>query len=178
MTNYLKVSRGIRQGCPLSTFLFILAVEILVCKIRKDSGGQGVILPNGQEVKLSQFADDTTLITRDAASLTCFLRNIEVFGNISGLKLNKKKTKAMWVGASKSSNAKILNFSCTKDPIKSLGTYLATTYANTTQDCDGGSEKTTESSRKTPKLEWPIAYYYDEKKRNVFFMFCCIFYSF
>ena len=72
--------------------MFILAVEILVCKIRKDSGGQGIsILPNGQEVKLSQFADDTTLIARDAASLTCFLRNIEVFGNISGLKLNKKK---------------------------------------------------------------------------------------
>ena len=91
MTNYLKVSKGVRQGCPLSPFLFILAVEILVCKIRKDSGGQGVILPNGQEVKLSQFADDTTLIACDAASLTCFLRNIEVFGNISGLKLNKKK---------------------------------------------------------------------------------------
>ena len=73
----------------------------------------------------SQFADDTTLIARDAASLTCFLCNIEVFANISGLKLNKKKTKAMWIGASKSSNAKILNFSCTKDPIKSLGTYLS-----------------------------------------------------
>lgn len=31
----------------------------------------------------------------------------------------------MWIGASKSSNAKILNFSCTKDPIKSLRTYLS-----------------------------------------------------
>ena len=125
MTNYFKVSRGVRQGCPLSPFLFILAVEILACKIRKDPGGQGIFLPNGQEVKLSQFADDITLIARDAASLTCFLRNIDVFGNISGLKLNKKKTKAMWIGASKNSSAKILNFSCTKDPIKSLGTYLS-----------------------------------------------------
>ena len=71
LTNYFKVSRGVRQGCPLSPFLFILAVEILACKIRKDPGGQGVFLPNGQEVKLSQFADDTTLIARDAASLTC-----------------------------------------------------------------------------------------------------------
>ena len=90
LTNYIKVSGGVRQGCPLSPFLFILAMEILACKIRKDSGCQGVILPNGQEIKLSQFVDDTTLITLEAASLTCSFRNIEVFGNISGLKLNKK----------------------------------------------------------------------------------------
>ena len=39
-----------------------------------------------------------------------------------------------------------------------------------TQDCDGGSEQTTESSRKTRKLEWPIAYYYDEKKKRLFYL--------
>ena len=37
-----------------------------------------------------------------------------------------------------------------------------------TQDCDSGSEHTIKSSRKTPKLEWPIAYYYDEKKERLF----------
>ena len=31
-------------------------------------------------------------------------------------------------------------------------------HANASQDCDNGSEQTTESSRKIPKLEWPIAY--------------------
>ena len=46
-----------------------------------------------------------------------------------------------------------------------------------TQDCDSGSENTTKSSKKTLKLKWPIPYYYDEK-RNVFIIFCCIFYFF
>ena len=53
--------------------------------------------------------------------------------------------------------------------VRVCGSSLATTYANATQDCDGGSEHTTESSRKTPKLEWPIAYYYDEKKKKRLF---------
>ena len=48
-----------------------------------------------------------------------------MFGNISGLKLNCTKTKAMSIGSLKGKNSKILNFSCTKDPVKSLGAYLS-----------------------------------------------------
>ena len=33
-TNFFKVSKGLCQGCPLSPFLFILAVEIRDFKIR------------------------------------------------------------------------------------------------------------------------------------------------
>ena len=45
-------------------------------------------------------------------------------------------------------------------------------HANASQDHGGsGSEQTTESSRKTPKLEWPIVYYYDEKRGTSFLSF-------
>ena len=52
-------------------------------------------------------------------------------------------------------------------------------HANATQDHSGsGSEQTTESSRKTPKLEWPIAYYYDEKRGTSFLSFATHFIPF
>ena len=117
MTNYFEISRGVRQGCPLSPSLFILAVELLALKIRQNPNCRGIQLPNDQEVKTSQFADDTTIITSNVDSLKSHLQVIDWFGTVSGLKLNKKKTNAMWLGAMKHSRSKILEFKSTKDPI-------------------------------------------------------------
>ena len=95
MTNYFQVSRGVRQGFPLSPLLFILSVELVASKIRREPNCRGVILPNHQEAKISQFADGSTLISSDteSRSLRCSLQIVEQFGSISGLKLNKKKKK-------------------------------------------------------------------------------------
>ena len=59
-TNPCKLSRGVRQGCPLSPCLFILSVEILACKIRQKREIQGIQVFE-KDIKISQFADDTSL---------------------------------------------------------------------------------------------------------------------
>ena len=119
------ISRGVRQGCPISPSLFILAVELLALKIRQNPICGGIQLPNDQVVKISQFADDTTIITSNVDSLKSHLHVIDWFGTVSGLKLNKKKTKAMWLGIMKHSCSKILEFKSTKNPIKVLGSFLS-----------------------------------------------------
>ena len=124
MTNYFKTSRGVRQGCPLSPFLFILSVELLALKLRCIPECKGISLPDSQEVKLSQFADDTTLILSDIDSLKASLHHINSFGEISGLKLNVTKTKAMWIGSKKECKNKIMNFAPVREPIKILGTCI------------------------------------------------------
>ena len=95
LTNYFEISRGVRQGCPLSPFLFILSVELLGLKIRQDPACIGIPLPNNTVAKISQFADDTTIIASDTTSLKFCLQIVNWFGSLSGLKLNKKKTQAM-----------------------------------------------------------------------------------
>ena len=96
MTNYFKVSRGVRQGCPLSPLLFVLAVEIVALKIRQNQFYQGIELPNGQYAKISQFADDTTLILEDTTSLRNAMNIVNSFGVLSGLQLNKNKSLVDW----------------------------------------------------------------------------------
>ena len=101
MTDYFAVSRGVHQGCPLIPFLFILSAELLALKIRQEPNwnSKGISLPNLQEAKILQFADDTTLISKDTNSLKFSLQIIGSFDSISGLRLNKKNTKAMWIGS-------------------------------------------------------------------------------
>ena len=59
--NFFEIQRGVRQGCPLSPYLFVLAAEMLTKAIRKNDNISGILV-NNKEIKLSQYADDTTLI--------------------------------------------------------------------------------------------------------------------
>lgn len=60
----------------LSPYLFILSAELLANKIRQDSTVKGIEI-FGNEVKLSQFADDTNLFNADLGSLEKTLKIVE-----------------------------------------------------------------------------------------------------
>lgn len=123
----IKVQRGIRQGCPCSALLFVVAVEILACKIRQDQNIRGFTIKlDGKThcLKITQLADDTTLFLHSKEEITKALNVIEIFGSFSGLKLNRSKTEGIWLGKLKHSRDKFENVNWKSDPIKSLGIYL------------------------------------------------------
>ena len=58
---FFTLGRGVRQGCPLSPYMFIFCAVILASAIRRNPDMKGIPI-DGEETKISLFADDTTLI--------------------------------------------------------------------------------------------------------------------
>lgn len=97
VSTYFNMERGVRQGCPISPMLFILAVEVMARSARQDSTIKGVEI-NGKKIIIKQYADDTTFFLRDQYDMERILNKINEFSLFSGLTLNENKTKAMWLG--------------------------------------------------------------------------------
>ncbi len=58
-TSRFKINRGIRQGCPISPFLFLLVTQTMAMHIKRDTFCGIRILE--KELKCSQLADDTAI---------------------------------------------------------------------------------------------------------------------
>ena len=111
LSENINISRGIKQGCPLSALLFILCTEILSLAIKKDENLTGITIPlkgqSKQTFKLSQYADDVSLFLKNAEEILNALDIVIQFGNISGLSLNLNKTEGFWIGSLAKCNVKI-----------------------------------------------------------------------
>ena len=121
-TEFFKIHRGIRQGCPISALLFILVAEIMAINLKANTSIKGIQCKN-TKILLTQFADDTTIFLKDKESLENSIHLLKHFYQCSGLKLNRSKTEAFRLGAS--NNISIANTGIkTVEKTKSLGIIL------------------------------------------------------
>ena len=97
-SEWFGLSKGTRQGCCLSPFLFIVAVELLAHNIRLNRYIEGIYVVR-KEIKISQFADDTTCFLKTTQALEHMLDCIERFRRYAGLKINKYKSQYMAMGS-------------------------------------------------------------------------------
>lgn len=116
-------SRGIRQGCPVSSLIFILSTEIMASSLRQNDKVNG-IKAGPHEYKLSQYADDSYLFMQDVESIQNALSDIERFSSVAGLKLNLEKTEGIWLGNYKDHPPDFNAIAFTKEPLKCLGIFV------------------------------------------------------
>ena len=122
-SEFFNISRGIRQGCPISALLFILYVEVLAIYIREQENIKGIMIGKN-EIRITQFADDTCLYLNGTNSLENVIAVFEDFYRYAGLRLNIEKTEAIWLGKT-NRYGKICNIKITHKLIKVLGIWIS-----------------------------------------------------
>nr|CAN73960.1 hypothetical protein VITISV_023007 [Vitis vinifera] len=106
LAGYFPNSRGLRQGDPLSPYLFVLGMEVLSAMLRRvvDGGfisGCNIQGRGGMEINVSYllFADDTIIFCEARQDHITYLSWILVwFEAASGLRINLAKSEVIPVG--------------------------------------------------------------------------------
>jgi hypothetical protein len=106
------LERGCRQGDPISPYIFVLCAEILGAAVRQNKHLKGINLW-GEEYTISQYADDTYLfLDGSEESMKEAYKIMDWFYDVSGLRMNKEKTKVLWIGSMKDSDRRFCRENC------------------------------------------------------------------
>lgn len=100
-SDLITPTRGLRQGCPLSSYLFVMCAEVLSSMLQQTESlhlMKGVRVGNRAPC-ISQlfFADDSIIFCRVSMEENMHLHNIlSFYGAASGQLLNRGKTELLW----------------------------------------------------------------------------------
>ena len=125
-SEFFEITRGLRQGCPLSCQAFLYYIEVLGAKIRQCDAIEGIPCVGNENTKtLSQYADDLWVAMMHKETCYIALYNIlEEYEGFCGLKVNYDKTEVLRIGALRWSDAQFysrLPLVWTDGPVKILG---------------------------------------------------------
>ena len=110
LTEHISVTRSVKQGCPVSALLFIVAIKMLSIRLKQNNLIQGLKVrslldcDSNKEFKTLQYADDIMLLTKDEESLKFALQDIHSFSKQAGTRLNLEKSEIIGLGRYKLRN--------------------------------------------------------------------------
>ena len=134
LTGFFSCKRGLRQGDPLSPFLFLIAMEAFSRSLSKAAlHPRYDFHPKCKGINLSHicFANDIFIFAEaNVTSVEIIMDELEKFEAFYGMQVNKQKSDVFFVGVNDNVKATILNmtrFSMGSLPVKYLGVPLIST---------------------------------------------------
>ena len=123
LTHFFRLSRGVRQSCPLSLLLYVLYAEVLACSFQANPEIPGLLLPRASS-PLFQYADDTFLGVTAINAIKAVFETYAVFASGSGVRLNQVKSKGVWLGSWCGRVDTVVRLDWTSGTLKVLGICL------------------------------------------------------
>ena len=117
-----SLSRGVRQGCPLSASLYVLVSESLACCLRESPSLHGLTLPESTERALvSQYADDMAVLCTSDSDIRAVFEIFQLYEQASGAKLSISKCVGLWAGSWVGRSSSPVDIKWTSSSISCLG---------------------------------------------------------
>ena len=119
----ISLKRGVRQGDPLSFMLYLFVIELFALLLRQNPNIVGFTVENEKIISM-HYADDTTICITQNRCFKEVIKDITLFEQATGAKVNLGKTKGLWTGSWKNRVDRPLDIAWTSGNIYNLGVFF------------------------------------------------------
>ena len=102
--------------------MYVLNIELLSLQLRSNQNIVGFQV-GGERIVSLHYADDTTIAITQNRCFKEVIKDLDMYEQATGAKVNYGKTKGLWIGAWKNRTDIPLNIKWTNKNVKSLGIY-------------------------------------------------------
>ena len=123
----IAIERSVRQRCPLSPLLYVLALEPLLRRLRDEGTSpalRGIPFVGRLAARVSAFADDVTVFVSRLRDIEAVKEAVVEYERIAGAKVNFDKSEGLRLGAWRGSNTLPGPFRWSDGPIRILGVWF------------------------------------------------------
>ena len=122
----IPFKRGVRQGCPLSSMLYVMVIEVLALQLRANPNIVGFQIEQ-EKIVSAHYMDDTTIIIKQNRCFKEVIKELTDYEEASSAKVNYKKSRGLWTGSWKGRRNTPLGITWTSKNVKNLGVFFGNT---------------------------------------------------